>query len=176
MWKKISIQNSDVGFRLLGEGGSGTIGSVTIMDSVFTNVGTGVMVAPVSEEPGAGSTGVVLDNVRFTGGAAFVKDSAGATLLAAGNVDEWVLGPVYNAGYRSWAAGKTSPYVRDVSSLLGDSWGGLPNKPYFERPRPTYVGFSAGDFVHLKDYASGKPGKPLPLIHINVWFRRWSVG
>ncbi|KAI1874191.1 uncharacterized protein JN550_002770 [Neoarthrinium moseri] len=154
VWKQIAIEDSEVGFRLLGEGGAGNIGSITIMDSVFTGVTTGIIIAPYSKEPGMGSTGVALDNIRFTNGGAVVKDTAGATLLAAGDVESWILGPNYGAGYRLFDEGKNDAYERP-KELLGGTWGSLPQNEYLEKPRPSYTGYSAGDFVHLKDYATG---------------------
>lgn len=158
LWKEVTIQNADVGFRLLDDGGSGTIGSVSILDSAFWDVGTGIIIAPVSEEPGTGATGVALENVAWYGSGDVVKDSAGTTLLAAGDVDSWILGPNYGAGYRVWYSGEGDTWERpDV--LLGDPWGGLSSNPIFEKPRPSYQGYSASDFAHLKDYATGESGQ-----------------
>ncbi|KAI1872594.1 hypothetical protein JX265_005474 [Neoarthrinium moseri] len=154
LWKETVIHNSDVGFRLLGEGGSGNIGSVSIMDSSFFDVGTGVIIAPVSEEPGTGATGIALDNILWSGSGDVVKDSAGTTLLSAGDVDSWYLGPNYGAGYRVWDHGEVDSWERP-DALLSDTNDGLHNTPFFEKERPSYLGYSASDFVHLKDYATG---------------------
>jgi hypothetical protein len=55
-----------VGFQLVGDGGVGNIDTVSILDSSFTNVGTAVLVNPITSTPGMGSTGVALENVALS--------------------------------------------------------------------------------------------------------------
>lgn len=154
VWKSITINNADVGFRLLPEDGSstGNIGSATIMDSTFNNVGTAVLVAPLSSAVGSGSTSVVIDNVAFSNVQKAVADTSGATLLASSSkVEFWVAGPVYSPE-REFYMGKSGPSYTREKSLLDD------NGAYFERAKPQYEDRSVGDFVHLKDLgAAGKP-------------------
>ena len=47
VWKSITMTNVIVGFQLVGEGGVGNIGSVSILGSSFTNVGNAVVVNPI---------------------------------------------------------------------------------------------------------------------------------
>ncbi|KAF6782647.1 LysM domain-containing protein, partial [Colletotrichum sojae] len=170
IWKSITMTNTDVGFKLMreekkptaeartrnrrqtGKNSVGSIGSASFIDSSFSNVGTVVLVAPIDTAPGKGSTGVVLDNVNFSGVGRGVDYSAGKVLLSGGSkrVDSWVTGPVYDsAGKREFSEGKEMrPYERELSLL--DGLGG-----YYERPKPQYEDRSAGDFIHLKDFASG---------------------
>ncbi len=100
---------------------SGTVGSVSILDSSFTNVGTAIISKPIIEAPGQGSTGIALENVAFSGVAVAVADTTGATLLApSALVDEWVVGPVYEGATsaRSFSHGGKN---RKLSKALGPS-------------------------------------------------------
>lgn len=82
MWKSTTVTNADVGFRLLGDNGAGNVGSVSFMDSVFSNIKkSAIAMAAPSDKPGAGSTGLILDNVNLGGN---VADNSSSQLLAAG--------------------------------------------------------------------------------------------
>ncbi|KAL0934896.1 LysM domain-containing protein [Colletotrichum truncatum] len=179
IWKSITMTNIDVGFKLMRETGTGTavtarsnrdkcqtgknsvgnIGSASFIDSSFTNVNTVVLVGPIDPEPGKGSTGVVMENVQFSGVGRGVADSAGKVLLAGGSkhVEAWVTGPVYDAaGKREFSEGEDmARYRREVSLLDTSAGAGAPKSPYYERPKPQYEGRPASDFVHLKDFARG---------------------
>lgn len=150
VWKSITMQNVDIGFKLISDDGSGNIGSVSVMDSSFSNVGTAaIVIGTPSSQPGSGSTGVVLERVSLAGVAAAVKDSGGNVLLAgsAGTIDQWTLGPVYEGSTtaRSFSDGGRVGGYRRPSTLV-DADG-----KYFERERPQYEGYGLGDFVHVKD-------------------------
>jgi len=110
-----------------------------------------VLIAPVNSKPGTGSTGVMLENVRFDNVGKAVADTSGKTLLDGGSkrVESWATGPIYSPT-RQFSSGSDSPkYKREISLL--DTKGGVEGAPYFERPKPQYEGNSASDFVHLKD-------------------------
>lgn len=149
IWKSIKMINVKTGFKLIADNNSGNIGSVSIFDSSFTTVDTAVLIAPPSPNLRVGSTGVVLENVVFTGVGKAIADTSGATILAGGSrtVDQWAIGPVYSGSTtaRTYSAGgKVGDYVR--SSTLVDSTGA-----YYERPKPQYENNKVGDFVHIKD-------------------------
>ena len=152
VWKSITVNNAQTGFELLRGNGDddGYVGSCSFLDSQFNNVGTAIVVAPLSDKPGAGTTGLVLENVGFNGVTKAVADSNGQTLLSGvSRVKEWVVGPVYDSSGRKFAMGRdTEPYPR-VEGLL-DTKNGLANAPYFERPKPQYQTNALSDFVSLK--------------------------
>lgn len=127
---------------------SPTVGSVSIMDSSFTNVGTVVIVKPITATPGKGSTGIALDNIVLSGVSVAVADTTGVTLLAPSPViDQWAVGPIYEGSTtaRSFSMGGKIGKYRRHSTLL-DSQGN-----YFERPKPQYEDQAASTFVHTKD-------------------------
>lgn len=156
MWKSVSITNSKIGFKLDPNGGDGVIGSVTIMDSVFTNVDKAIVMGTPSDQTNSATTGLVLDNVRFKSGVTFgVADTKGVMYLSGssinrGDINKWVLGPVYNGTHRTWTEGDSRDLIMKDVTLTGPSKGDLPNAPYFERAKPQYESKSASDFVHLK--------------------------
>lgn len=153
VWKSVTMTNVNVGFRFVAKDPSGSVGSASIMDSSFTNVGTAVLVSPPPAAVGSRTTGLVLENVALSGVPAVVADTSGTTHLSGAGqslVDQWVLGPVYagSASARSFSTGgKVGRYRRDGG--LVDSSGN-----YFERPKPQYEGRAVGDFVHIKDFGA----------------------
>ncbi|KAL4941643.1 hypothetical protein BDV06DRAFT_212488 [Aspergillus oleicola] len=146
VWKSLNIQGADVGFRLINDGGGGNIGSVSFIDSRFTDVTTAIIIAPASATPGSGTTGLVLDNTRIDGP---IVDTSGRQYLGAGYYNNWVLGPTYTGSTRSWTSGASLSYPREAS-LLGGRIDGLNSAPYFERAKNQYASRPIGDFVQLK--------------------------
>lgn len=125
------------------------VGSVSILDSSFTGVGTAVIVNPITATPGQGSTGIALENVAFSGVSVAVADTAGATLLAASPlIDQWAVGPVYEGATnaRTFSKGGKIGKYRRHSSLLD------PQGNYFERARPQYEDQATSAFMHTKDF------------------------
>jgi hypothetical protein len=152
VWKSITVNNADVGFRLVPEGDSGNVGSAAFLDCTFNNVKQAIVMAPPSDTPGTGSTGISLDNVNFKSVSVGIADTNGKTLLSGAKSVSggWAMGPVYNDTDRSWIAGEYRDQLRDIT-LLGERPDGMSNVPYYERAKPQYETKSAGDFVHLKD-------------------------
>lgn len=140
------------GFRLIDDGGTGNVGSVYIMDSKFTNVGTAIMTKPASKDPGTGTTGITLDNVAFSGVQHYVYDSNKEYVQnAPSSLDTWTLGPVYFSGTtRDVSLGYSFTTPRETS-LVG-AGNGLPKSPFFERAKPQYESVDASAFVHMKDH------------------------
>ena len=128
-----------------------TVGSVAVMDSSFTNVGTAVIINPLTNATGKGSTGVSLENIALSGVSVAVADTTGKTLLtgsaSSATIDQWVAGPVYEGSTtaRTFSTGGKVGNFRRHSTLL-DAKGA-----YFERPKPQYEDQGIGSFLHVKD-------------------------
>ncbi|XWW99269.1 hypothetical protein V2A60_007278 [Cordyceps javanica] len=141
------MKNVRLGFKLVGDGCVGNIGSVSILDSSFLGADKAILVKPINPTPGEGSTGISLENVALSGVGAAVADTSGATILAASSyINQWVVGPVYEGptASRSFShGGKIGQYERQPNLL--DTRGN-----YFERPRPQYEDQPASAFVHTK--------------------------
>lgn len=150
VWKSVTMNNVGIGFQLTADKGAvGNIGSTSIFDSSFTNVGTVVVIAPPSSTPGSGSTGLALENVKLSGVTTVVADTTGAVILAGSSatVDEWALGPVYEGSTtaRSYSTGGKIGSYKLHQSLLDA------NGNYFERAKPQYEDVDVGSFFHVKD-------------------------
>ena len=150
------MSNVGTGFKLVGDNGSGNIGSVSIIDSKFTNVKTVAEIAPYSKTPASGSTGVVLENVLLSGVTAAVADTTGKILLngSSAKIYQWALGPVYEGSTtaRTFSeGGKVGNYQRH-STLLD------PSGAYFERPKPQYETAAVSDFVSVKALGAAGDG------------------
>jgi hypothetical protein len=150
VWKSVTMVNVGVGFQLTAETSSvGNIGSTSIFDSSFTNVGTIVVIAPPSSIPGSGSTGLTLERVTLSGVTTAVADTSGTVILdgSSGTVDEWALGPVYEGSTtaRSYSEGGKIGSYKVHQSLLDA------NGSYFERAKPQYENVDVGSFYHVKD-------------------------
>ncbi|KAI0198590.1 pectate lyase superfamily protein-domain-containing protein [Astrocystis sublimbata] len=155
VWKSITVNNAQVGFRLYNDGDGSLPGSVTIIDSTFSNIRDSAieMAAPVDTRD-SGFTGLVLDNVNL--GAKIQDHWSSNVILAAGYYKTYVLGATYKGDQRSWTVGPTD-YTREPT-LLGPSVSGLQVAPYFERKKNQYTDKSAADFVHLKDLGARGDG------------------
>lgn len=145
------MTNVGVGFKLISDTGAGNIGSESIIDSSFSNVGTAaVVIPPPNSAPGSGSNGIILEKVSLSGVPAVVQDTNGKTLLggSSGMLDQWALGSVYEGSTtaRTFSqGGKIGNYRRHSTLVDAD---GL----YFERPKPQYQSYGISDFVHIKDF------------------------
>lgn len=135
---------------------SGNIGSVSIIDSSFSGIGTAaVVIAPPSAKTGSGTTGIILENVALSGVPAAVQDTASTTLnRSAALIDQWTIGPIYDGmtGSRNFSnGGKVGDYRRH--STLLDASGKC-----FERQNPQYEDHGSGDFVHIKNLGATGDG------------------
>lgn len=68
IWKSLTVTGVDVGFRLYNDASGELPGSITIMDSIFSNIGqAAIEMAKPSNKTDEGFTGLVLDNVNLGG-------------------------------------------------------------------------------------------------------------
>ncbi|KAI3316936.1 glycoside hydrolase family 55 protein [Xylariaceae sp. AK1471] len=155
VWQDITMNGVGTGFLLAGEDGSGNIGSISVLDSSFTDVQKAIVAHPITSTPGQGSTGIVLENVALSGVGVAVADTAGKMLLSSsGLIDQWAIGPIYegSTSARSFSqGGKIGSYRRDVSLLDGQG-------KYFQRAKPQYEDQAASAFMHTKDLGCAGDG------------------
>jgi hypothetical protein len=85
VWQGITVKNCGTGFVLTASGGTGAVGSVTFIDSIFTGISkSAIVLTTPTSTPNKGSTGVVLDNVALGGN---IADQNGNQLKASGYVN-----------------------------------------------------------------------------------------
>ncbi|KAL8370014.1 hypothetical protein RB595_000395 [Gaeumannomyces hyphopodioides] len=169
VWKSVDVQEAEVGFSLAGgnadDNGDSYLGSIYIMDSTFTDVGTAVRNAPVSVEPGTGTTSVTLDNVLFDRVTNRVFDGEKEYVEGRpSTLDTWTLGPIYlslperdlSLGYE-FQTPREPTLLADYSIAAMNSNGtkSLPKRPFFEKSKPQYTAIPANSWVHMKDFAEG---------------------
>ncbi|KAL2141294.1 hypothetical protein VTI28DRAFT_2528 [Corynascus sepedonium] len=155
IWRDIHISGSQIGISLLSEDGVHHTGSLLVQDSTFTNTATAILTFPPVAAKHAGTTGITLDNVAFSGVNAAIADNAGKVWLegSVGTVDTYTIGPAFYSednGSGGFVLGQSSETPR-LDTLTGPS-NGLPKAPYFSREKPSYEGAT---IVQMKWHAKG---------------------
>ncbi|KAF3103497.1 hypothetical protein TWF102_003687 [Orbilia oligospora] len=154
-WKSIYMTGVTVGLNMTRDPGGINPGSNLVLDSVFNNVQTVVLLESTTGING--TTMVVLDNVVMQNCGIGVKAS-GSTLLAGGSrtIASWGRGRIYNDanpdGMLSTAGMDLTPLRKIDASLLGPG-SGAPGG-IFERLKPQYELNNAGAFANVKNYGA----------------------
>lgn len=107
-------------------GGTGNVGSIVLLDSSATSVGT---VINTKSESGADDS-IVIENLSSSNSGATVK-AGGSSILSGSVTNRWVYGNTYSAiNTPKHSAGTTYTYARPSALLSG--------KNYFTMAPPTY--------------------------------------
>ncbi|KAK1832080.1 pectate lyase superfamily protein-domain-containing protein [Podospora conica] len=156
-WQQIEISDCAIGFNISGTGGDskdgkakqGT-GSVSIVDSKFSNVPIGILTSERNPDPPS----IVLDNVQVSNVGVMVKSEQGTTLLNGGSatVELWAVGRRYKAGRGSYELGHVMGAPPKPNGLL-DSQGRL-----FVRSRPQYEDVPSSSFLVATTYGISNAG------------------
>lgn len=121
----------------LGVDASGTSGSLTMVDSEGSNMGTLIR----SRDSGKAANAIILDNVKNVGPAVKFGDD----VAMYGNIwSTWVHGNLYTPGNPNMEhdGGRTGPTNRAQPLLSG--------KNYFTQKPPTYQEYSVNDVLNIK--------------------------
>lgn len=155
VWKSIRMENCEVGFKLIGENDKHNTGSVMVVDSVFSAVGTAFLTYPYNGKKGDATTGITLDNVKFEnvknrvwdGKKEYVEDPNGT-------IDTWVQGRLYTDTELHQALAVGFSTKRD-KTLVGGERDGLPKAIFFEKGKPQYQDYSPSAFIHVRKSCKG---------------------
>jgi hypothetical protein len=121
-----------------------SLGSMVVLDSTTTNMGTLITFHDSSNDPGKRNSQIVIENLSSNSPYPLAVTSDGRTVLdAQSHVDTWIYG---NDIPGVFAAGKTT-YTSRPSALL-DSSG-----RYFIRKQPDYANYPADRIVNVKNVA-----------------------
>ncbi|KAI9760809.1 MAG: hypothetical protein M4579_001439 [Chaenotheca gracillima] len=146
-FKGISINNCGVGIDM-SNAGTG-VGSIMLVDSKIS--GTPVGVKTAFDKSGNTTLGtLIIDNTDFTGSAAAVGDTSGATILAGNaNIASWAQGNQYTTSGNSAAVGgsriQETLTAPSKPAVLLDGSGKV-----FERSKPQYESVASSSFVSVK--------------------------
>jgi glucan 1,3-beta-glucosidase len=149
LYQGLSINNCGVGIDISAVTGTGAlnVGSVTVIDSTFTNTPVAILTAwtSTSQPPAAGS--LILENVNLNNVATAVQYSGTKSTLLAGtsgsmNIAAWGEGHEYTpSGPTTWQ-GTFTPTQRPGSLLNGAN--------YYTRTKPQYNTLSVSAFLSVR--------------------------
>ncbi|MCJ1272779.1 hypothetical protein MMC21_000568 [Puttea exsequens] len=148
-YKSISVNNCSVGLDMTnGNASPLTVGSVTLLDSSFTNTAVAILtdrVGGTSSPATAGS--LLIENVALSNTPIAVKlGTSGATLLAGtsgtSTIADWGSGNQYNPSGPTTTQGSFTGPTRPASLLSGTK--------YYERSKPQYNNLPTTSFRSVR--------------------------
>ncbi|KAI1769324.1 glycoside hydrolase family 55 protein [Hypoxylon sp. FL1150] len=152
-WTYIGLQinNCQKGIDITAGGSSALdVGSITVIDSTFTNTPVGITTAFESGSSPATADSIILENIVLSNVPVAVQGPSG-TVLAGGSttIAGWGQGHQYTPTGPNTLQGTITPNTRPTS-LLGD------NGNYYNRSKPQYESLTASDIVSAR--TSGAKG------------------
>lgn len=147
-YQGLSINNCGVGINMVGGGTSSpSVGSVTVLDSTFSNTPIGISTVGSSSISPATAGSLLIDNTQFTNSPQAVVGPNGNVLLNTGSstlVASWALGHTYSGSSQNYqfVQGSLTPPSKD-SRLLS-------NGAFIVKSRPSYAAYSNAKFVSVK--------------------------
>ena len=130
-------------------GGPGSIqtGSVTLIDSTFTNVPVAVKTAWTGSSTPATAGSLVMENIVLNNAPVAVQGPSG-TLLAGGSttIAAWANGHRYMPGVPRSGSGPIAPNPRPAALLS--------NGRYYTRSKPQYESLPASSFVSVRSFGA----------------------
>lgn len=142
----LSINNCAVGLDM-SDGGSTAqqVGSVTVIDSTFTNTPIGILTARSSTSLPLTAGSLAIENVIFNNVPTIVQGANGVSLAGSTGsttVAAWVQGNAYSPTGSTSTQGATSAFPRPESLLSGTR--------YYTRSKPQYNTFAATSFSSVR--------------------------
>lgn len=150
----LSINNCQVGIDMSAGGSSNqNVGSVTLIDSSFTNVPVAILTAWTTTSNPATAGSLVMENIALTNVPVAVKGPSGTMLAGTGGsatITAWGTGHSYTpSGGPAQFAGPITPNSRPAALLAS-------NGRYYTRSKPQYESLPASSFLSVR--AAGARG------------------
>lgn len=140
----LSINNCQVGIDMSAGGSSNVeVGSVTLLDSSFTNVPVAILTAWTTNSNPATAGSLVMENIALSNVPVAVKGPSG-TMLAGGSttIAAWSNGHRYTPSGPAQSSGPITPNSRPAALLS--------NGRYYTRSKPQYESLSASSFLSAR--------------------------
>ncbi|KAL2162242.1 hypothetical protein VTH06DRAFT_7155 [Thermothelomyces fergusii] len=139
----LSINNCQVGIDM-SNGNTMNVGSITLIDSTFTNVGVAILTSWTENPDPATVESLVVENVVLNNVPVAVQGRNGRTLLAGGSttIQGWGIGHSYGSSGPTRFAGPITPNSRP--GIL------LSNGRYFTRSKPQYESLPVSSFLSVR--------------------------
>ena len=131
-----------------------------LQDALFSSTPTAILTSPPDPAAKTGTTGILLDNVVFSGVTNAVIDSSNHVWLSGtvGVVDTWTMGRTYftpSNGSYTFGQSFSTPRTAVLTAAKNTLSGSLPKNQYLTIPKPQYETFSASNVVQMKWFAKG---------------------
>ncbi|MCJ1473026.1 hypothetical protein MMC13_001675 [Lambiella insularis] len=141
-YEGISINNCGTGIAINAGGASSPlVGSITLIDSQFTNVPVGISTAYTPSSTGNTSGSVIMENVDITNVPVMVQDPSGTVLAGTSgttNFAAWGQGHEYTPNGPTSLQGSFTPNSRPGVLLSGST--------YYTRSKPQYADLPVSSF------------------------------
>nr|POE79854.1 glucan 1,3-beta-glucosidase [Quercus suber] len=156
-YKSISITNCSIGLNMSSGGRAAqAVGSVTLIDSDFTDTPIGILTAHDATSQPATAGSLILENVRISNVGAAVQ-GPGETIALAGSktnaiIAAWGEGHGYTSNGPNNFEGPITPNQRPANLLQADG-------KYYERSKPQYEHHSLHDFLSARTLGAKGDGQ-----------------
>jgi hypothetical protein len=151
-YKSLSINNCQVGISMGARNpdtGLLSVGSIVVVDSVFSNTPVGIATNRSSTDPtpveGQAANSVILDNVKFNAVAQPVTGPGDVTVLSENSVNTWGQGHKYTPNGPQVFQGDFASQGRVIE--------------YVEKSKPQYENIPASGFLSARDTGAKGDGK-----------------
>jgi glucan 1,3-beta-glucosidase len=154
-YKNLNINNCQQGIYMAAGGSSAqAVGSITVLDSAFTNVPVGIITAHSTSSSPATAGSIILENLDYSNVPIVVQNDGSTTALAGGTgtgtIAAWGQGHRYVPSGPDNFIASISANSRPSSLLSGDT--------YYERSKPQYETLTASSFSSVRDGGAAGDG------------------
>ncbi|KAI1324230.1 pectin lyase-like protein [Xylariaceae sp. FL0255] len=150
-YQGVTITDCTIGIDMYNGGSDTVVGSLLVLDSTFSSVGTAVRNSYQSSNSASVNGTLVLENVVFQSVTTGIVDN-GATTLAGGSttIQAWGQGTEYTPSGPTRFQGSFTPLSRPSSLLSGSN--------YFTMSKPGYTSVTSANVLTARSYGAKGDG------------------